>query len=260
MKIQDVEKILNIPRANIRFYEKEGLISPKRGQNNYREYSDDDIVQLKRIIVFRKIGVSIGDIKKLMNGEITLNEALDNSQENLLSQIEELNSALSVLNDMKKLETDFQSVDENYYYEKITSGEKSGGKFIDINRDYIEFEKNIFLDMWKNVFLFDMRKVDKKHGILGVLSVTAVICLARGFMAHFVWKSQTFFEAFFYPLFLFLAVSILIFPLYILSKKKPKAAIIVGTIIVIVGGLFLAVVIGIALIGIISYIFSLLFN
>lgn len=30
MKIQEVEKILNIPRANIRFYEKEGLISPKR--------------------------------------------------------------------------------------------------------------------------------------------------------------------------------------------------------------------------------------
>lgn len=64
MKIQDVEKILNIPRANIRFYEKEGLISPERKQNGYREYSKDDLIQLKRIIVFRKIGVSINDIKK----------------------------------------------------------------------------------------------------------------------------------------------------------------------------------------------------
>lgn len=258
MKIQEVEKVLNIPRANIRFYEKEGLIFPKREKNSYREYSDEDIMQLKRIIVFRKIGVSIGDIKRLMNGELTLNEALENSEENLISQIDELNSALKLLKDMKKLETDFASVDENYYYNKITNSEKSGDIFIDISKDYIEFEKNIFLDMWKNVFLFDMRKIDKKHGFLGVLAIAAVICFARGFMAQFVWKNQTFFEAFFYPLFLFLVGSAITAPLYILAKKKPKAANIVSTVILIVAGLILTFVFGLLIFCIVKCLFSLI--
>ena len=36
MKIQDVEKQVGISKANIRFYEEEGLIHPARNQeNNY---------------------------------------------------------------------------------------------------------------------------------------------------------------------------------------------------------------------------------
>ena len=37
MKIKDVEKQVGISKANIRFYEEEGLIHPARNQeNNYR--------------------------------------------------------------------------------------------------------------------------------------------------------------------------------------------------------------------------------
>ena len=40
MKINDVEKLLGITKANIRFYEKEGLLTPGRMENGYREYSE----------------------------------------------------------------------------------------------------------------------------------------------------------------------------------------------------------------------------
>ena len=44
MKIKDVEKQVGISKANIRFYEEEGLIHPARNQeNNYREYSEADV-------------------------------------------------------------------------------------------------------------------------------------------------------------------------------------------------------------------------
>lgn len=48
MNVQDVEKELNITRANIRFYEREGLLSPTRKENGYRDYTDEDIAQLKK--------------------------------------------------------------------------------------------------------------------------------------------------------------------------------------------------------------------
>ena len=58
MKIKDVEKQVGISKANIRFYEEEGLIHPARNQeNNYREYSETDVEQLQEINKLRLIGV-----------------------------------------------------------------------------------------------------------------------------------------------------------------------------------------------------------
>ena len=37
MKIKDVERLTGLSQSNIRFYEEEGLISPKRLENNYRD-------------------------------------------------------------------------------------------------------------------------------------------------------------------------------------------------------------------------------
>lgn len=67
MTIKDLEKQLQIPRATIRFYEKEGLITPERLDNGYREYSEEDIKIIKQIIVFRKIGISVRKCRIIMN-------------------------------------------------------------------------------------------------------------------------------------------------------------------------------------------------
>ena len=37
MTIKELEQQLQIPRANIRYYEREGLLRPQRGENNYRD-------------------------------------------------------------------------------------------------------------------------------------------------------------------------------------------------------------------------------
>ncbi|MDE6722978.1 MAG: MerR family transcriptional regulator, partial [Eubacterium sp.] len=83
MKIQELEKELNISRANIRFYEKEGLLNPARKENGYRDYSDEDIAVLKKIIIYRKLGISVTDIKKIFANELDLQEAVSQSIENL---------------------------------------------------------------------------------------------------------------------------------------------------------------------------------
>ena len=38
MTVKEVEERTGLPRANIRYYESEGLIHPARGQNGYRDY------------------------------------------------------------------------------------------------------------------------------------------------------------------------------------------------------------------------------
>ena len=77
MTIKDVESKVGITKANIRYYENEGLISPKRNDaNNYREYSEEDIEQLERIKVLRVLGVPISDIRELKNGKATLENVM----------------------------------------------------------------------------------------------------------------------------------------------------------------------------------------
>ena len=67
MTIKEVEQHLEVPRATVRFYEKEGLINPQRGENGYREYSEEDVTRLREIIIFRKLGMSIRDIEDVLD-------------------------------------------------------------------------------------------------------------------------------------------------------------------------------------------------
>ena len=76
MKMSEVEKLLNVSRANIRYYEKEGLLHPDRSDNGYREYSDSDILRLKEILVFRKMGLSIDTIRGVLSGGASLRDAV----------------------------------------------------------------------------------------------------------------------------------------------------------------------------------------
>ena len=93
MKINEAETILGVPKATIRFYEKEGLLSPKRNSNSYREYSDADIERLKKIIVFRKIGMPVEHIKMVLNSELPLKTAVSRNIDSLHQQMKELEGA-----------------------------------------------------------------------------------------------------------------------------------------------------------------------
>ena len=104
MKINEIEEQLSISRANVRFYEKEGLLNPKRSANGYRDYSEEDLVLLKKIIIFRKLGLSIPNIRDILEGTLSLSDAMDQNIKNLNAQIEELNGALEVC---KIIEKDF---------------------------------------------------------------------------------------------------------------------------------------------------------
>ena len=65
MTIKEVETLTGITKANIRFYEKEGLLAPGRSSNNYREYSEDDVEHLRKIRIFRIMGFSVAQIHQL---------------------------------------------------------------------------------------------------------------------------------------------------------------------------------------------------
>ena len=66
MQIKEVECLTGMTRANIRFYEKQGLLNRTiRNEYNYREYTQEDIRQLQRIKYLRLLEVSMEEIKEI---------------------------------------------------------------------------------------------------------------------------------------------------------------------------------------------------
>ena len=69
MKICEVETQVGITKKNIRFYEEQGLLSPRRNsENGYRDYGEEDVEALRRIKLMRKLGVPLGDIRRMQEG------------------------------------------------------------------------------------------------------------------------------------------------------------------------------------------------
>ena len=93
MTIKEIETLSGLPRANIRYYESEGLISPKWAENGYREYSQADIDVLLRVKLLRALGLRIDTIKALAGGTLTLDDALDARLEELHAEQENLDAA-----------------------------------------------------------------------------------------------------------------------------------------------------------------------
>ncbi|MDQ0191785.1 MerR family transcriptional regulator [Paenibacillus wynnii] len=77
MKIKEVADRLKISARAIRFYEEKGLITPTKGENSYRYFSEKEIWRLQTIIALREAGMPVEDIRKaLQNIEGQDNEEL----------------------------------------------------------------------------------------------------------------------------------------------------------------------------------------
>ncbi|MCB2357246.1 MerR family transcriptional regulator [Clostridium estertheticum] len=77
MNIKTASEKTGLTKKAIKYYENEGLITPsKKCENNYREYSNDDIVKLNLIGALRALDITIIDIKDVVMGVKSLPETL----------------------------------------------------------------------------------------------------------------------------------------------------------------------------------------
>ena len=76
MTIKEMEALTGLTRANIRFYEQHGLLSPERHQNGYRDYTEEDLEILKKIRLLRMLHVPLNQIHEMADGTQSLAKTL----------------------------------------------------------------------------------------------------------------------------------------------------------------------------------------
>lgn len=77
MNTKAVCQRLSVTPKMLRIYEEQGLIHPERLDNNYRNYSMENLIQIETISVLRHLGFSISEIKSILTFDKTKNEYLD---------------------------------------------------------------------------------------------------------------------------------------------------------------------------------------
>lgn len=63
---KEIQHKTGLTRKAIEYYEEKGLIYPQKSENGYRDYSEQDLETLIKVSLFRKIGLSISEIKKCL--------------------------------------------------------------------------------------------------------------------------------------------------------------------------------------------------
>lgn len=115
MTIKEIETLSGMTRANIRFYETEGLLNPARGENGYRNYREADLTALQRIRLLRLLDVPLDHIKELQTGKRELPAVLQERLDRLAEQQKQLARAGEVCRAMQADGARFETLDAPQY-------------------------------------------------------------------------------------------------------------------------------------------------
>ena len=66
MLINEAARKCGITKKAVQYYVEQGLVDPKVLENGYRDFSEEDTKVLKRVVLYRKLGLSIREIRRVL--------------------------------------------------------------------------------------------------------------------------------------------------------------------------------------------------
>ncbi|MBO7638645.1 MAG: MerR family transcriptional regulator [Treponema sp.] len=142
MKIYQVEELVGITKKNIRFYEDQGLLNPSRNpQNDYREYSLEDVHTLEKIKLLRKLSVPIEEIRLLLNDKVSLADCMIRQIERIEKEEQNVRVTKELCMRLQGEESNMNELDASRYLKEMEAKEMEGTKFVDIEKEDINRKK-----------------------------------------------------------------------------------------------------------------------
>ena len=133
MQIKQVELLVGMSQKNIRFYEKEGLLCPRReAGNGYRSYTDEDVDRLRRIKLLRKLDVPLSEIAVMLEGRLTLAQGMRRHLVTLENRRKNLDTAQALCAELAKEPGLLAELDAAKRLEEMARLEETGVRFVDV--------------------------------------------------------------------------------------------------------------------------------
>ena len=130
MKINEVEALVGITRKNIRFYESEGLLTPRRNsENGYRDYGEGEVRTLLQIKLMRKLGVSLEEIRRMQSGAHTVGDGMRRHLVTLERDRDNLEQAICLCDGLTNRQERLEDLDAAGILTEMETMEQSGTTF-----------------------------------------------------------------------------------------------------------------------------------
>ena len=86
MRINEVVKLTGVSARTLQYYDEIGLLIPEKLNNGYRDYSDENLDKLQKILFYRFLKFKLNDIKELLDGDIDSLKILEQQRELILKE------------------------------------------------------------------------------------------------------------------------------------------------------------------------------
>lgn len=134
MRIGEIAKRTGLNISNIRFYERKGLLCPNREDDSkYRDYTEADVLRVKEILLYRKMGISIETIYLLINRQANQRDVLLRQQKILQDEIRNLKGSVELCKIFLRdggLEVHGDQIDQ--YLDYVYQEEEKGVRFAEV--------------------------------------------------------------------------------------------------------------------------------
>ena len=126
MRINEVAKLTGVSARTLQYYDEIGLLVPEKLNNGYRDYSDENLDKLQKILFYRFLKFKLNEIKELLDGDIDSLKILEQQRELILKEKEKFEI---ILNNIEKTIKTYKGE------QKMTIEEKFNGfKKEDLNK------------------------------------------------------------------------------------------------------------------------------
>ena len=143
MQIQTIEEKTGLDRATIRYYEQEGLITPQRLQNGYRDYSERHLQDLLKIKLLRQLGLSLETIQQLIEGKDDLQSVLGNQLVVLKAHRAQVDNAEAICKMILQDNVTYETIVPSKYYDVASEKKYIENEVIDTPyTDYVYLESH----------------------------------------------------------------------------------------------------------------------
>jgi DNA-binding transcriptional MerR regulator len=118
LTVKQLSKLAGVTPRTLHHYDEIGLLKPSRvGDNGYRYYGEESVLQLQQILFYRELGIPLEDIKKIMGRrDFDVLGALRSHKEALQKQMARLNRLINTVdNTINHLKGNTTMSDKAYF-------------------------------------------------------------------------------------------------------------------------------------------------
>ena len=154
--IKQVSEISGVSVRTLHHYDEIGLLSPKKHENGYRYYSEEELSLLQTILYYKYLGFSLKDIKNLMKQEEE--DLLPHLKHQLILMQKEKERLLTLIDTLEKFKG-FTFKDNEKYKQAAT--EKYGETVLNETAEKQKGKEEIIADGFNKIWFAFAENIEK---------------------------------------------------------------------------------------------------